>query len=310
MEESNTSFAAHQESLHEMEPRKPDPTDFIWSYRDLNAWQDNYQMCVEKPASRQSPINIDTKTVEYRELPVFSLSEYNTLQGVIVDMINTGNTAILSFSGAPIEISGGGLRNAFRLENVHFHWGASSASGSEHQIDSRCYPMEMHIVHYNTTYPDVRAAACEPGGLAVLAFLFKVTRCPNPAYSQIVSKLEEITMPGLKTQITPAPLQNLLPKKLGQFYRYEGSLTTPPCNETVTWSVFAAPIPISERQIACFRSLKSLDINPETNDNFPLVDNTRPPQSLNGRVVYANFRTHQSSKKKSFIMKCSCLSPD
>lgn len=46
------------------------------------------------------------------------------------------------------------------------------------------------------------------------------------------------------------PLRTFLPRNLDSFYRYSGSLTTPTCNEVVTWTVFANAIPISEKQVS------------------------------------------------------------
>ena len=54
-------------------------------------------------------------------------------------------------------------------------------------------------------------------------------------------------------------------------YRYDGSLTTPPCSEGVKWFVMTTPVPLSAAQIAAFTAL--------------VKDNNRPVQPLNGRVV-------------------------
>ena len=44
-------------------------------------------------------------------------------------------------------------------------------------------------------------------------------------------------------------LRTLLPPVTKEYYRYEGSLTTPPCAETVVWTVFKHPQTISEAQV-------------------------------------------------------------
>ena len=55
---------------------------------------------------------------------------------------------------------------------------------------------------------------------------------------------------GQQVTLRPVPLLSLLPINLNNYYRYEGSLTTPPCRETVTWTLFPDLVDISARQ-AC-----------------------------------------------------------
>ena len=47
-------------------------------------------------------------------------------------------------------------------------------------------------------------------------------------------------------------VEALLPSELGAFYRYHGSLTTPPCNEVVEWVLFEEPLKISSAQVGTF----------------------------------------------------------
>jgi len=44
-------------------------------------------------------------------------------------------------------------------------------------------------------------------------------------------------------------LRQLLPETMDKFYRYKGSLTTPPCYESVTWTVFENKIKLSSDQV-------------------------------------------------------------
>jgi len=68
--------------------------------------------------------------------------------------------------------------------------------------------------------------------------------------------------------INPA---NLLPSNLS-FYEYEGSLTTPPCTEGVTFFILKTPMDISKAQLA----------------KFPFKLNARPTQEINGRKILEN----------------------
>ena len=65
-------------------------------------------------------------------------------------------------------------------------------------------------------------------------------------------------------------LRNLLPAQRG-YYRFTGSLTTPPCSEDVTWLVLKTPVQISQAEQAAFAAKHA--------------HNARPVQPLNGRTV-------------------------
>merc|ERR1711973_944489 len=66
------------------------------------------------------------------------------------------------------------------------------------------------------------------------------------------------------------------------YYTYDGSLTTPTCNEVVSWYVMEGAIAISQEQIDAFKGL--------TYDaGSPMVDNFRPPQPLNNRIVKRHY---------------------
>ena len=73
-----------------------------------------------------------------------------------VRLTNNGHTMKMSLeTAAPnftASVEGGGLRGTFRFAQLHFHWGATSASGSEHRLNEQAYPLEVHLVHYNDKY--------------------------------------------------------------------------------------------------------------------------------------------------------------
>lgn len=56
---------------------------------------------------------------------------------------------------------------------------------------------------------------------------------------------------GQATKVKPFPLMSLLPKhNMSQYYRYYGSLTTPPCSQAVIWTLYEVPIYISWSQVS------------------------------------------------------------
>jgi len=133
---------------------------------------------------------------------------------------------------------------------MHFH------HQSEHSIDGKRSPMEAHFVHEG---PD--------GKLLVLGVLIEDGDA-NPE----IAKLWAVA-PRKKGEAhakEAVDFAKLVP--LGSdFYRYGGSLTTPPCSEVVSWVVFRQPITASKEQIDTFAQI------------YPV--NNRPLQALNDRAI-------------------------
>lgn len=85
----------------------------------------------------------------------------------------------------------------------------------------------------------------------------------------------------------------MLPENLSHFYRYQGSLTTPPCSESVIWTIFHSPILLSHTQISLLENTL-LDWQ-----NRTLRNDYRHAQPLHGRVVEASFRAKPIQGKGS-----------
>lgn len=196
---------------------------------------------------------------------------------------NNGHSAQVEWTTTAIgevpHVSGGNLGGEFAFAQFHLHWGKKNNRGSEHTINGKTFPAELHLVHFNTKYDTIGDAVAQEDGLAVLGIMLKIASEDNEKLSPIIDGLSTITHSGRKeTLATPFALSDLLPDDVTTFYRYSGSLTTPTCNEVVTWTVFEDPITISNNQIEEFRKLLDDAEN-------PIVDNFRPVQPLNGRLL-------------------------
>ena len=97
-------------------------------------------------------------------------------------------------------------------------------------------------------------------------------------------------------------LGQFLPKNLDNFYRYNGSLTTPGCEEIVVWTIFRERIEISQHQMDVLRQIthKHYGMN-ETED---LANNFRPAQDLNERVVleFGDSKVIEEDKPPSVVV--------
>uniref|UniRef100_A0A670YG49 Carbonic anhydrase n=1 Tax=Pseudonaja textilis TaxID=8673 RepID=A0A670YG49_PSETE len=221
----------------------------------------------------QSPINIQRSKVRFNpDLEPLQLQGYGYRRDAF-KMTNNGHSVVIHLPSSMKIIKG--LPGKFTAIQLHLHWGGTEKenSGSEHTIDGLRYMAELHIVHYNSeAYPSLDAAKNKPDGLAVLAFLFVVS---TTIYCS--------SLPGYSTTLDSLDIIAMLPENLSNFYRYHGSLTTPPCTENVIWTVFDTPIKLSYTQIDLLENTL-LDWKNKT-----LRNDYRQIQPLNKRVVKASF---------------------
>jgi carbonic anhydrase len=195
-----------------------------------------------KLGKAQSPIDIhDAKKAA---LPALDF-QYAKSGGEIVNnghtiQVNLANGGVLNLDGVP-----------YKLVQFHFH------GPSEEKINGKASAMVIHLVHQNAE-----------GKLAVVAVLLKEGKA-NAALDPVFKNMpkEEGSKKALDADLNAT---DLLPSKHG-YYKFVGSLTTPPCSEGVRWQVLKQPVEVSKAQVAAFHALYKM--------------NARPVQPLNGRVV-------------------------
>lgn len=86
----------------------------------------------------------------------------------------------------------------------------------------------------------------------------------------------------------------LLPKKRSSYYRYDGSLTTPSCDEAVIWTVLKESIPFAITQIERFQEVKD-------DKGEQLTHNYRQLQRLNSRPLVYVKDEHEYNSSASYI---------
>ena len=87
--------------------------------------------------------------------------------------------------------------------------------------------------------------------------MFQLQEKDNPVFTEIMDAIAVVREPGTtRTLAEVTPLWNFLPNNTADLWRYNGSLTTPPCSESVTWTVFTEPVMISENQVDELRSVR------------------------------------------------------
>ncbi|XP_072572760.1 carbonic anhydrase 14 isoform X2 [Paramormyrops kingsleyae] len=262
---------------------------FVPARGDMAQWSKSFPDC---GGVWQSPIDVETSALHHDPslMPV-NVVGYHKPGHDPFTLSNNGHTVKMSLPAWQL----GGLPWKFTAVQLHFHcgrdWDGSGglAGGSEHTVDGRRSAAELHVVHYNSDlYPNASVAQSQRDGLAVLGVLIETGDDNNSAYENIFKYLEFIKYAGQQTPIPSFNVRSLLPTDLGRYFRYNGSLTTPPCYQSVLWTVFAEKVTVSRTQ------LKNLETALFSNDekdpkSVPLQDNFRTTQPLNQRVVLASF---------------------
>jgi len=266
---------------------KDDKSHMHWSYDDAHGvsyhkWDTLNKMC---KGHQQSPVDISSNAFVTSETCGEPLKFHGfDTKPLAMKMLNNGHTAQVYIEQNPLPyVTGGLLRGEYEFKQLHFHWGDRSNMGSEHTFDGKHKPLEMHIVTWKRDYRTIKEALLHHDGLAVFGIVFKIHNESIAAMRDITSVLHQVT--NATTEITVPenlvhPLRDLLPNDTTIFFRYTGSLTTPPCTEAVTWTVFKTFVPISEEDMNKFRQLKD-------SSGSPLVNNFRPIQTFYGRQVEA-----------------------
>ncbi|KAM4768868.1 receptor-type tyrosine-protein phosphatase gamma isoform 3-T3 [Cyanocitta cristata] len=261
--------------------------DPYWAYSGTYGpehWVTSSEKC---GGSHQSPIDITDHLAhvgdEYQEL---QLDGFDNESSNKTWMKNTGKTVAILLKDDYF-VSGAGLPGRFKAEKVEFHWGQSNGSaGSEHSINGKRFPVEMQIYFYNPDdFDSFGTAVLENRVVGAMAVFFQVSQRDNSALDPIIHGLKGVVHHEKETFLDPFVLRELLPTSLGSYYRYTGSLTTPPCSEIVEWIVFRKPVPISYHQLEAFYSIFTTEQQDHVKSVEYLRNNFRPQQSLNNRKV-------------------------
>lgn len=192
----------------------------------------------------QSPI--DLQQVDTARMQSISF-EYRITP---LNLVHNGHTIQANYmAGSAIMIG----ENRFDLVQFHFH------TPSEHKINGQAYPMEIHFVHQHHA----------SGRLAVIGVLV-APGDHNLAAQEIWDNLPTKANSAIDKPRILINGRDLLPENQ-DYFRYMGSLTTPPCSEGVSWYVLQHPVQFSAAQIDQIG--KSMGYN------------ARPVQSRNHRMV-------------------------
>lgn len=212
-----------------------------WSYEGEtgpDAWAGLHKdFAVCGSGTQQSPIDIQTEKVIEADLQEIQI---NWNQKVELDVVNNGHVIQESAPDLGSAVING---REYTLKQFHFH------APSEHWIDGRKFPAEVHFVHESGD-----------GSLAVVGILLEgggenklfedTIRVATTAQGQAHSGVEDP--------------RELLPEDR-MVYHYQGSLTTPPCSEIVDWNVMQTPVQVPDEALARLTEIARNDARPVQN---------------------------------------------
>ncbi|XP_056294469.1 receptor-type tyrosine-protein phosphatase gamma [Pseudoliparis swirei] len=262
--------------------------DPYWSYSGNHgpqSWAASYPEC---SATNQSPVDIAEEhalvSEEYQELV---LDKFNAETSNQTTMTNTGKTVAILLKDDYF-VRGAGLPGRFKAEKMEFHWGHRNGSaGSEHSINGRRFPVEMQIYLYNSDdFDSLSAAIKERRIIAAMVVFFELGQKDNPAVEPIIQGLKGVVHHEKETTLRSFILRDLLPSSLNSYYRYTGSLTTPPCIKVVEWIIFSRPVYLSHSQLETFYSIFTTEQQDHVKSVEYLRNNFRPLQDLDNRKVF------------------------
>lgn len=252
----------------------------------------------------QSPVDIVRKYVQtdpsLREKPL-SLS----YKGVAIEeIVNEGRGWRVYVNSPDPNLHGGPLSDRYKLLQFHSHWGDTCCDGSEHTVNGERFSGELHFVHYNMDmYGTPSTASCCQKGLAVIGVFLTLGK-PNPELDKICSVISKIKHKDCGTSaVATIEIRGLLPNDAEDYWTYEGSLTTPPYSESVTWIILKMPIEVSEKQLDEFRSMVAYCKDEQSDSEFEgaILKNWRNPQPREDRVI------RQPGKPKLAIPYCPIM---
>ncbi|CAK8576206.1 unnamed protein product [Lathyrus sativus] len=210
-------------------------------------------MC--KNGTKQSPIDLLNQRVQI-------VSNLGTLQinykPSYATLKNRGHDIMLELNSnsSYLQIN----ETQYILKQFHWH------SPSEHTINGKRFDLELHLVHQTPS-----------GKIAVIGLLYKIG-IPDLFLALLKKDLEAISESSGAEREIGIVVPNLITFDRRQYYRYIGSLTTPPCSQNVTWTIITEVKSVSKEQIELLR----VAVHDESNSN------ARPLQPINGRLVQLN----------------------
>jgi len=234
---------------------------FHWTYSDPKDWGEGFKNC---KGQAQSPINIETSQVTRPEVAgkkLIDFVQYKALDDRV--LANYGHSIAVNGAFGTLKLPDG----VYNAVEFHFHF------PSEHEVNGKAASGELHIVHQ-------KEGSQGTDDLAVIGILLEVGSKDKESAELAFFKnlgFDDAKLPVEREESKisqPVDLNAFSDELSGDFFHYDGSLTTPPCSQTVHWYVLKQPAAVTTGIVESFKAI------------FPAPANNRPVAPLNGRTVF------------------------
>ncbi|CAJ0942985.1 unnamed protein product, partial [Mesorhabditis belari] len=275
---------------------------YPWKYDSMffegqDYWGVHSEWAMCSRGKLQSPIDINPSLLLHDP----SLKPINIDRiSVHSEMVNTGQMPRVRIGNSArrptANLTGGPLNTyRYRIQRIDIHFGVTGQSnGSEHAIDGRKFPMELQLLAFNADlYANFSQASRSTHGIAAIAVLVEFGPETNAELLRLTVAALSVQFKNQRVDLVDLSPWKLLPRTR-DYVTYEGSITAPPCDETVQWIVLNQPIHITHNDYAEWSRLSQ---NSPKEDAMPIAPNFRSLVAPNHRTVRTNI-AHISEEDK------------
>ncbi|XP_047528947.1 carbonic anhydrase 3-like [Vanessa atalanta] len=255
----------------------PDNSTLIpneWCYKNQNEWYKKYPHCGRHS---QSPVDLPAvRVLKVKGSRNLCFINYDVIPRHLT-LNKSGQRVILygewEQERQPLVYGGAAHSRRYVFHSMILHW------PSEHRIGGFQYPMESQVIHISAEFKSLDEALAaslrDPQAVLGIANLYKYKNYTQQGLAKLLNVAYKSR--GINASVTPLYLSYFNPP-LKQYACYQGSLTVPPCTESVLWMVRGTALSVTREDVEIANSL--LD------DGGARGSLVRQPQPLNDRKVF------------------------
>ncbi|CAO1324117.1 unnamed protein product [Diamesa tonsa] len=215
-----------------------------------------------------SPIDLNvTKSIK-KSLPKLNWNGY-TATPRSMKVTNNGNTVVVStaYDNCPY-LDGGPLDDRYNFSQIHYHWGHSTLEGSYHSIDGNYLPLEVHCVHFKSSYGDQTTALQHPDGIVIVVIFYDINTEKSLLFDIFSRNILKVKQPNVTVTIEPFSVLHLLHKFEIDYFLYWGQVISnintnnQVLKQSVLWLISRECGYVSLEQLKLFRHLLNEHFKP------------------------------------------------